>query len=89
MVMLGLRDYVTKNRFPRGAAGAVRRDRFGIVSAVAVDALGREKVKAYMLPSPIPVTRAWRMPKLALNLLGIAYEGRFQSNRRCRLSRKC
>lgn len=51
-LVLGLRDYVTKNGFPGillGLSGGVDS---AICAAIAVDALGSEKVWAVMMPSP-------------------------------------
>jgi NAD+ synthase len=49
---LGLRDYVTKNRFPGVILGLSGGIDSAITAAVAVDALGKDKVRAVMMPSP-------------------------------------
>ncbi|MFO0987617.1 MAG: NAD+ synthase [Alphaproteobacteria bacterium] len=51
-MMLGLRDYVRKNRFPGVALGLSGGIDSAISAAVAVDALGAEKVWCVMMPSP-------------------------------------
>ena len=51
-MMLGLRDYVEKNRFPGVVLGLSGGIDSAISAAVAVDALGPERVRALMLPSP-------------------------------------
>ncbi len=49
---LGLRDYVNKNRFPGVILGLSGGIDSAITAAVAVDALGKDKVRAVMMPSP-------------------------------------
>ncbi len=49
---LGLRDYVEKNRFPGVVLGLSGGIDSALTAAVAVDALGRERVHALMMPSP-------------------------------------
>jgi NAD+ synthase len=51
-MMLGLRDYVTKNRFPGVILGLSGGIDSALSAAVAVDALGAEGVRSFMLPSP-------------------------------------
>jgi NAD+ synthase len=51
-MMLGLRDYVDKNRFPGVILGLSGGIDSAISAAVAVDALGAERVRAVMMPSP-------------------------------------
>jgi len=49
--VLGLRDYVTKNRFPGVVLGLSGGVDSAICAAMAVDALGADKVRCVMLPS--------------------------------------
>jgi NAD+ synthase len=49
---LGLRDYVTKNGFPGVVLGLSGGIDSAISAAVAVDALGADKVHCVMMPSP-------------------------------------
>jgi NAD+ synthase len=49
---LGLRDYVRKNRFPGVALGLSGGIDSAISAAVAVDAIGADKVWCVMMPSP-------------------------------------
>ncbi|HVR67614.1 MAG TPA: NAD+ synthase [Verrucomicrobiae bacterium] len=49
---LGLRDYVEKNRFPGVLLGLSGGIDSAITAAVAVDALGPDRVWAVMMPSP-------------------------------------
>ncbi len=51
-MMLGLRDYVTKNRFPGVLIGLSGGIDSALTAAVAVDALGTDKVHCVMMPSP-------------------------------------
>jgi NAD+ synthetase len=51
-LVLGVRDYVTKNRFPGVLLGLSGGVDSALVLAVAVDALGRDRVHAVMMPSP-------------------------------------
>ena len=50
-MMLGLRDYVRKNRFPGVVLGLSGGIDSALTAAVAVDALGPEKVRGVRLPS--------------------------------------
>ena len=49
--VIGLRDYVSKNNFPGVILGLSGGIDSAFCAAVAVDALGKDKVEAYMLPS--------------------------------------
>ena len=49
--VIGLRDYVAKNNFPGVILGLSGGIDSAFCAAVAVDALGKDKVNAYMLPS--------------------------------------
>ena len=51
-MMLGLKDYVNKNRFPGVLLGLSGGIDSALTAAVAVDALGADKVRAVMMPSP-------------------------------------
>ena len=51
-LMLGLRDYVTKNGFPGIILGLSGGIDSALSAAVAVDALGAAAVRSFMLPSP-------------------------------------
>ena len=55
-MILGLRDYVTKNRFPGIAIGLSGGIDSALSAAVAVDALGADKVWCVMMPSPYTST---------------------------------
>ncbi|HXV25819.1 MAG TPA: NAD+ synthase [Alphaproteobacteria bacterium] len=51
-MMLGLRDYVGKNRFPGVLLGLSGGIDSALTAVVAADALGPDKVHAVMMPSP-------------------------------------
>jgi NAD+ synthase len=51
-MMLGLRDYVNKNRFPGVLLGLSGGIDSALTAAVAVDALGAGRVHTVMMPSP-------------------------------------
>ena len=51
-LVLGLRDYVDKNGFPGALLGLSGGIDSALVLALAVDALGNERVRTLMLPSP-------------------------------------
>ena len=50
--VMGLRDYVRKNRFPGVVLGLSGGIDSALAAAIAVDALGPEKVHCVMMPSP-------------------------------------
>tara|TARA_B110000014_G_scaffold264439_1_gene266032 strand:- start:11596 stop:13227 length:1632 start_codon:yes stop_codon:yes gene_type:complete len=49
-LVLGTRDYVTKNRFPGAIIGSSGGIDSALTAAIACDALGSSKVKTYMMP---------------------------------------
>src|SRR4029077_9595085 len=51
-LVMGVRDYVGKNRFPGVLLGLSGGVDSALVLTVAVDALGPERVRAVMMPSP-------------------------------------
>lgn len=51
-MVLGLRDYIEKNRFPGVLLGLSGGIDSALTAAVATDALGKDRVRAVMLPSP-------------------------------------
>ncbi len=51
-MVLGLRDYVEKNRFPGVILGLSGGIDSALTAVVAVDALGAERVRCVMMPSP-------------------------------------
>lgn len=58
-LVLGVRDYVNKNRFPGALLGLSGGIDSALVLAVAVDALGAERVQTLMMPSPYTADMSW------------------------------
>jgi NAD+ synthase len=73
-LMLGLRDYVRKNGFPGIILGLSGGIDSALSAAVAVDALGRERVRAVMLPSPYTSRDSLEDAAECAELLGIRYD---------------
>ena len=73
-MVLGLRDYVTKNRFPGVVLGLSGGIDSAISAAVAVDALGADRVRAVMMPSPYTSIESLEDAAECAQLLGIRYE---------------
>jgi NAD+ synthase len=51
-LVTGMRDYVNKNRFPGVILGLSGGIDSALTAAIAVDALGADAVRGYMMPSP-------------------------------------
>jgi NAD+ synthase len=73
-MMLGLADYVRKNRFPGVILGLSGGIDSAISAAVATDALGADKVRTFMLPSPYTSTTSLEDAAECARLLGISCE---------------
>ena len=73
-MVLGLRDYVRKNNFPGVILGLSGGIDSALSAAVAVDALGPDKVRAVMMPSPYTSADSLEDAALCAKLLGIAYD---------------
>jgi hypothetical protein len=58
-LVLGVRDYVGKNGFPGALIGMSGGVDSALTLAVAVDALGADKVRAIMMPSPYTADISW------------------------------
>jgi NAD+ synthase (glutamine-hydrolysing) len=58
-LVLGVRDYVGKNGFPGALLGLSGGIDSALVLAIAVDALGKDKVRAVMMPSPYTADISW------------------------------
>jgi NAD+ synthase len=70
-MMLGLADYVRKNRFPGVILGLSGGIDSALSAAVAVDALGADKVRCFMLPSPYTSQESLDDAAKCAELLGI------------------
>ena len=58
-LVLGVRDYITKNGFPSVLLGLSGGIDSALVLAIAVDALGKDRVRAVMMPSPYTADISW------------------------------
>ena len=73
-MVLGLRDYVNKNRFPGVVLGLSGGIDSAISAAVAVDALGADRVRCVMLPSRYTSRESLEDADACARMLGVAYE---------------
>ncbi len=71
---LGLRDYVNKNRFPGVVLGLSGGIDSALSAAVAVDALGKDRVRCVMLPSRYTSTDSLEDAEGCAKALGVSYE---------------
>ncbi len=71
-MVLGLRDYVGKNRFPGVVLGLSGGIDSALTAAVAADALGPDKVQCVMMPSPYTSRDSLDDAAEVARLLGIA-----------------
>jgi len=69
-LVIGLRDYVNKNGFPGVVLGLSGGIDSALAVAVAVDALGPERVWGVMLPSPYTSKESKRDAKASARMLG-------------------
>ncbi len=72
--VLGLRDYVNKNNFPSVVLGLSGGIDSAICAAIAVDALGADRVRSIMLPYRYTSTESLVDAEACANALGISYE---------------
>jgi NAD+ synthase (glutamine-hydrolysing) len=71
---VGVRDYVEKNRFGSVLIGLSGGIDSALTLAVAVDALGRERVRAVMLPSPYNAAISLEDARTMAATLGVRYD---------------
>jgi NAD+ synthase len=74
--MTGLRDYVHKNNIPHVLLGLSGGIDSALVAAIAVDALGADRVRAVMMPSPFTAPQSIKDAESCAKNLNIAYEVR-------------
>ncbi len=72
--VLGLRDYVEKNRFPGVVLGLSGGIDSAICAAMAVDALGPERVRCVMMPYRFTSQESLDDAKRCAEALGVRYE---------------
>lgn len=73
-MMLGLRDYVEKNRFPGVVIGLSGGVDSALTAAVAVDALGADRVRCVMMPSRYTSPESLADAEECARALGVSYE---------------
>jgi len=73
-MVLGLRDYVGKNNFPGVILGLSGGIDSALSAAVAVDALGPDKVHCVMMPSPYTSDDSLEDAAACAKLLGLRYD---------------
>lgn len=72
--VLGVRDYVEKNRFPGVVIGLSGGIDSALTAAIAVDALGAERVHTVMMPSRYTSEESLDDAKACAEALGIRYD---------------
>jgi NAD+ synthase (glutamine-hydrolysing) len=73
-LVLGVRDYVGKNGFPSVILGLSGGIDSALVLAVAVDALGKDRVHTVMMPSPYTADISWIDARDMAQRLGVRYD---------------
>lgn len=73
-LVVGVRDYLGKNGFPGAIIGLSGGIDSALVLAVAVDALGADKVRAVMMPSPYTADISWIDAADMARRLGVRYD---------------
>ena len=73
-LVLGVRDYVGKNGFPGAILGLSGGIDSALVLAIAVDALGPEKVRSVMMPSPYTADISWIDAREMAERLHVRYD---------------
>ena len=73
-LVLGVRDYIGKNGFPGVLLGLSGGIDSALVLAVAVDALGKDRVRAVMMPSPYTADISWIDAREMARRLDVRYD---------------
>ena len=73
-LVLGVRDYVGKNGFPGVILGLSGGIDSALVLAIAVDALGADKVRTVMMPSPYTADISWLDAREMAARMGVRYD---------------
>ncbi len=73
-LVTGVRDYLGKNGFPGALIGLSGGIDSALVLAVAVDALGADRVRAVMMPSPYTADISWLDARDMAARLGVRYD---------------
>jgi NAD+ synthase (glutamine-hydrolysing) len=73
-LVLGVRDYIGKNGFPSVLLGLSGGIDSALVLAIAVDALGADRVRAVMMPSPYTADISWIDAREMAKRMGVRYD---------------
>ncbi|MDQ3060303.1 MAG: NAD+ synthase [Pseudomonadota bacterium] len=73
-LVLGVRDYLGKNGFPGALLGLSGGIDSALVLAIAVDALGADKVRTVMMPSPYTADISWIDAREMAERLKVRYD---------------
>jgi len=73
-LVTGVRDYLGKNGFPGALIGLSGGIDSALVLAIAVDALGADKVRCVMMPSPYTADISWIDARDMAERLGVRYD---------------
>jgi NAD+ synthase (glutamine-hydrolysing) len=73
-LVLGVRDYIGKNGFPGVLLGLSGGIDSALVLAIAVDALGADKVRTVMMPSPYTAEISWVDARDMAKRMGVRYD---------------
>lgn len=73
-LVLGVKDYVGKNGFPGALLGLSGGVDSALTLAIAVDALGKDRVRAVMMPSQYTAEISWIDSREMVELLGVRYD---------------
>jgi NAD+ synthase (glutamine-hydrolysing) len=73
-LVLGVRDYLGKNGFPGAVIGLSGGIDSALTLAIAVDALGADRVRAVMMPSPYTAEISWLDSRDMVARLGVRYD---------------
>ena len=73
-LVIGVRDYLGKNGFPGAIIGLSGGIDSALVLALAVDALGADKVRCVMMPSPYTADISWIDARDMARRLGVQYD---------------
>ncbi len=73
-LVLGIRDYLGKNGFPGAILGLSGGIDSALVLALAVDAIGADKIHAVMMPSPYTADISWLDARDMVKRLNVRYD---------------
>ena len=74
VLVQGVRDYLGKNGFPSAVIGLSGGIDSALTLAIAVDALGADRVRAVMMPSPYTADISWIDSRDMVARLGVRYD---------------